>query len=273
MNLNKIFKHIKHYLTNERGTFGAVSLSSVALGAGVGAAGVGLGGMLGMFGGPKKIQYHAPSYYNDPNVSASENSLMPFASSLMSGQGLPSAYSGLITPNSPEFQAMLSRTTGNVLGATQSAMASQGIGNSGVALSAEAGAIGDVTSKLTWQDFLNSQANQMDLLKTGASIMGNVGNMALSNQGAVNQFNLDNAAADVGVQATNINNANQAQANWGSLMGSGLSSMSNMYGMRMLSNNGGFGTGGYGFSMMPGGGAISGGGGFIDNGGYGFGGG
>ena len=71
------------------------------------------------------VTYNAPSFYNDPNYAASQNSLMPFASSLMSGQGLPSAYAGLITPNSPQFQQMLQRTTGNVLGATEDQMAGQ----------------------------------------------------------------------------------------------------------------------------------------------------
>ena len=218
-------------MSNERGSW----VAAVAIG-GVSVAG-GIAGEAGLFGKPKKIQYQAPTYYNDPNVAASENSLMPFASSLMSGQGLPPAYSDLTQTNSPAFQQMLSRTTGNILGATQDQMASQGIGDSGVAMSAAAGAVGNATSQLTWQDFLNSQSNQMQMMSEGANIMGNVGNMALNNQGQVNTFNQANAAADVGVQGTNIGLYNQNQSNWGSMIGSGIGTMANIYGYSQMGKN------------------------------------
>jgi hypothetical protein len=205
-------------------------------------AGVGAAGMFGLFGKPKQIQYNAPSFYNDPNVSATENSLLPYASSLMSGQGLPAAYSGLITPNSPEFQRMLASVTGQTLGAAQAQTASQGLGDSGVAASAAAGAVGSETAQLTWQDFLNSQSNQMNLMNLGISTMGNVGNLALNNQDQVNQFDLTNAENEAGVQGQNIALQNQAQSNWGNMMGSGISSLGNLAGMKMLSqnNNNGF---------------------------------
>ena len=188
-------------------------------------------------GQDQQVNYNAPSYVTDPNYTSATQSLMPFASSLMSGQGLPPAYSDLTQTNSPAFQQMLSRTTGNVLGATQDQMASQGIGDSGVAMSAAAGAVGNATSQLTWQDFLNSQSNQMQMMSEGANIMGNVGNMALNNQGQVNTFNQANAAASVGVQGTNIGLQNQADANWGSMIGSGIGTMANIYGYSQMGKN------------------------------------
>ena len=51
-------------------------------------------------GGPQ-VDYNAPSYVTDPNYTSATQSLMPFASSLMSGQGLPPAYSDLTQTNSP----------------------------------------------------------------------------------------------------------------------------------------------------------------------------
>ena len=221
-----------------------VTAAMIVGGAGLAEAGIGAMGSAGLFGKPKKIQYQAPTYYNDPNVAASEsqlssdaNSLIPYASSLMTGQGLPPAYSDLTQTNSPAFQQMLQRTTGNILGATQDQMASQGIGDSGVAMSAAAGAVGNATSQLTWQDFLNSQSNQMQMMSEGANIMGNVGNMALNNQGQVNTFNQANAAADVGVQGTNIGLYNQNQSNWGSMIGSGIGTMANIYGYSQMGKN------------------------------------
>ena len=190
-----------------------------------------------LWGNDQQVNYNAPSYVTDPNYTQATNSLMPFASSLMSGQGLPPAYSDLTQTNSPAFQQMLSRTTGNILGATQDQMASQGIGDSGVAASAAAGAVGNATSQLTWQDFLNSQSNQMQMMSEGANIMGNVGNMALNNQGQVNTFNQANAAADVGVQGTNIGLQNQSDANWGSMIGSGIGTMANIYGYSQMGKN------------------------------------
>jgi hypothetical protein len=184
--------------------------------------------------GPAQVQYNAPSYVTDPNYTQATNSLMPFASSLMSGQGLPPAYSDLTQTNSPAFQQMLSRTTGNVLGATQDQMASQGIGDSGVAMSAAAGAVGNATSQLTWQDFLNSQSNQMQMMGEGASIMGNVASMGLTNATNENQFNLTNAAEASGTQLQNIQLQNQQQQAWGQMLGSGVNTMANLYGMSML---------------------------------------
>ena len=187
------------------------------------------------------VTYNAPSFYNDPNYAASQNSLMPFASSLMSGQGLPSAYAGLITPNSPQFQQMLQRTTGNILGATEDQMAGQGISDSGVAASAAAGAVGNATSQLTYQDFLNSQANQLHLMDSGAGIMENVGSMALTNQGQNNQFNLSNAAESLDAQTTNAQMKQQQQQMWAGMISSGIGALGNVAGMGML---GGFGGGG-----------------------------
>jgi hypothetical protein len=187
------------------------------------------------------VTYNAPSFYNDPNYAASQNSLMPFASSLMSGQGLPAAYSGLITPNSPQFQQMLQRTTGNILGATEDQMAGQGISDSGVAASAAAGAVGNATSTLTYQDFLNSQANQLHLMDSGAGIMENVGSMALNNQGQNNQFNLTNASESLDSQEFNAQMKQQQDQMWASMISSGIGALGNVAGMGML---GGFGGGG-----------------------------
>lgn len=236
--LRFIIKSFPRYMSNERGTW----VAAVAIG-GVAVAG-GIAGEAGAFGKPKKIQYQAPTFYNDPNVSNAENglnSMTPFATSLMTGQGLPPAYSDLTQTNSPAFQQMLSRTTGNILGATEDQMAGQGIGDSGVAMSAAAGAVGNATSQLTWQDFLNSQSNQMNLMQQGEnlglSINNDVGNMALNNQGQVNTFNQANAAASVGVQGTNIGLQNQADANWGSMIGSGIGTMANIYGYSQMGKN------------------------------------
>lgn len=184
--------------------------------------------------GAPQVNYNAPSYVTDPNYTSATQSLMPFASSLMSGQGLPPAYADLTQTNSPAFQQMLSRTTGNVLGATQDQMASQGIGDSGVAASAAAGAVGNATSQLTWQDFLNSQSNQMQMMGEGASIMGNVASMGLTNATNENQFNLTNAAEASGTQLQNIQLQNQQQQAWGQMLGSGVNTMANLYGMSML---------------------------------------
>ena len=198
--------------------------------------------------GPAQVQYNAPSYVTDPNYTASQNqltldanNLMPFASSLMSGQGLPPAYSDLTQTNSPAFQQMLQRTTGNVFGATEDQMAGQGIGDSGGAASAAAGAVGNATSTLTYQDFLDSQANQLQLMGMGlnaygmsAEITGNQGNMALNNMNSENQFNLTNAAEASGTQLQNIQLQNQQQQAWGQMLGSGVNTMANLYGMSML---------------------------------------
>ena len=246
---------------------------------------------MGLFSSPKKISaptvnYNAPSMYNDPNYGASSNSLMPFASSLMSGQGLPPAYAGLITPDSPQFQQMLQRTTGNVLGATEDAMAGQGIGGSGVAASAAAGAVGNATSQLTYQDFLNSQANQLHLMDSGAGIMENVGSMALTNQGQTNEFNLSNASNALNASEANASNAldaskfnasMQEQQNqmWGGMISSGIGALGNIAGMGMLGGFGGGGGaaagGGMSFSANPN--AMSGGSGIspiMGNNGWGW---
>ena len=226
--LRFIISSFPRYMSNERGTW----VAAVAIG-GVAVAG-GIAGEAGAFGKPKQIQYQAPTYYNDPNVAASENSLMPFASSLMSGQGLPPAYADLTQTNSPAFQQMLSRTTGNILGATEDQMAGQGIGDSGVAASAAAGAVGNATSTLTWQDFLNSQSNQLQMMGLGANTMNSVASMGLNNMNNENQFNLTNAAEASGTQLQNVNLQNQSQANLGQLMGSSMGALANMYGYSQL---------------------------------------
>ena len=187
-----------------------------------------------LWGGDPQVQYNAPSYVTDPNYTSATQSLMPFASSLMSGQGLPPAYSDLTQTNSPAFQQMLQRTTGNVLGATQDQMASQGIGDSGVAASAAAGAVGNATSQLTWQDFLNSQSNQMQMMDLGVNTMGNIASLGLTNQTDQNQFNLNNAQFTAGIQGQNIALQNQNQANWGQMLGSGASTLASLYGSSQL---------------------------------------
>lgn len=191
----------------------------------------------GLFSGGDEVQYNAPTYYNDPMVQQTQNALFPYATSMMTGQGLPSAYQDLIQPNSQSFQQMLSRITGNTLSGVQSNMAAQGISDSGIANSAAAQSIGDISSSLTYQDFLNSQSNQLSLMGMGTQTMGNLENNALTNQGQQNNFNLANAAAEAGVSYQNANLNNQASANWGNLIGSGLSAAANIYGMNTMSNS------------------------------------
>jgi len=200
-----------------------------------------------------KVSYNAPSFYTDPNYTGAQSSLMPFASSLMSGQGLPSAYAGLITPNSPQFQQMLQRTTGNILGATEDQMAGQGISDSGVAASAAAGAVGNATSQLTYQDFLNSQANQMNLMGMGSGIMENVGSMGLTNQGQTNQFNQTNAEESMAAQEFNAQMKQQQDQMWAGMISSGIGALGNIAGMGMLGGMGGGGAAAGGMSGASGG--------------------
>lgn len=193
---------------------------------------------MSLFGSAPSVSYNAPSFFSDPNYGVAQGSLVPFASSLMSGQGLPSAYSGLITPNSPEFQKMLASVTGQTLGASQAAMASQGLGGSGVAASAAAGAVGSETANLSYQDFMNSQANQLSLMGMGSNIMQNVGSMALTNQGQNNQFNLTNASSAMDASEFNANMKEQQNQMWGSMISSGIGALGNIAGMGMLGMGG-----------------------------------
>ena len=75
-------------------------------------------------------------------------------------------------------------------------------------------------------------------MKMGSDIMENVGNMGLHNQDSVNSFNQANAAADVGVQGTNIGIQQASDAQWGEMMSSGLGAAGSIYGMNQLKGMG-----------------------------------
>jgi hypothetical protein len=64
--------------------------------------------------------------------------------------------------------------------------------------------------------------------------MGNVASMGLNNANNENQFNLTNAAEASGTQLQNIQLQNQQQQAWGQMLGSGVNTMANLYGMSML---------------------------------------
>jgi hypothetical protein len=139
-------------------------------------------------GGGNSVQNLAlPTFQTDPNFTSSQNSLATLGQQVLGGN-LQGMYSDLGKSDSPQFQAMVQNVTGQTQQAAQQQEAASGTGRSGVGAASSALALNNVIPGLNYQDLLNAQSQQGQLLTFGGQVTQDVAGNALTNQSQENNF-------------------------------------------------------------------------------------
>lgn len=146
-----------------------------------------------LFGGSSKDNQVAnlkpPDFQVDPTYTQSQNTLADLGQNILKGN-LPAYYSNIGMANSPAFKGMLNNIVGQTNQASQEQEALGGTGRSGVGAASSALALNNVIPGLTYNDFLNSQNQQVGLLNTGIGVEEGVRGAGQGQEGMVNNFAL-----------------------------------------------------------------------------------
>lgn len=163
-----------------------------------------------------------PKLVTDPLYTSSQDQLNTLGTNLITGQGAPGAYSSIGQANSPAFQTMLNGMKGQIMQGSQEASAINGTGRSGTAVTASNNALNNVLPQLTYQDFLNSQSQQMQLLNTGIGVQSGVRGTAQDQQQFDSNFNQTLFNDQVGLASKMDAYKQQASAATGQAIGTGI---------------------------------------------------
>ncbi len=176
----------------------------------------------GLFGGDNSDTPQLPpppDFKPDPNYTSQINFLQPYSMGLLSGNNIPDFYKSIGTQNSPEFQAALGVSNKQIGQSAAEAAAMAGTGRGGQLPQVTAQQVGDNTAKLTYADFLNSNAGKQFLMTQGENVSKDVLAGALNNQQQVNSYDLNAYNAAIGTDKANIGYQQQASAQLGSMLG------------------------------------------------------
>lgn len=170
------------------------------------------GSLFGGKSGNQVADIALPKNVTDPLYTSSQAQLDKLGTNLLSGTPLPGMYSDLGVANSPAFQEMLNGVKGQTMQSAQEVAAINGTGRSGTAITASNQALNGIIPQLTYQDFLNSQNQQYNLLGLGTSVESGVRSSAQNQQQFDTNFN-QNLFNDQFQQASynNTFNANAAK--------------------------------------------------------------
>lgn len=166
-----------------------------------------------------------PQFNVDPNYTSAQDQLSGLGTTLLSGGQLPGNLSSIGEADSPAFQAMLNSVKGQIMQGSQEASAINGTARSGVATTASNNALNSVVPSLTYQDFLNSQNQQIGLLNTGVGV-----EQGVRSSGQAQQEDQFNAAQSIfGDQLTQAQLENdfksQSAGAIGSAIGTGIGAL------------------------------------------------
>ena len=168
-----------------------------------------------------KIKMELPTWWEDPLVSQTQNILFPFASNILKGE-LPDYYKPVGDTNSLEFNNMLNQTKAGIQSSTDEALAARNINRGGLGASISGQESAKAETSLRWQDYVRAMQNRLALLGVGTETMSGVRSSAMDMTGARNNFNLNRAQLQLGINTSNANAKSQQNAMWGQILSSAI---------------------------------------------------
>ena len=215
----------------KRRVFGVDDLALIL---GMGAMAGGAYGM-GSMSKKKDSGVNLPAYYEDPYYTQSQGQLFPFYSDLLAGK--PNSYYAPIGEwGGKELEDLIGLSTRDITNSVSSDLAGKNMSRSGLAAEAIGSKVGDLSTKLRWDDYTRALTGRMNLLNIGSTGMGNVRSAAITNQANKNSYNLGSGQLQLGIQQNEQKQSDSEAAMWGEILGSGVSAGTNLYGYNMLSD-------------------------------------
>jgi hypothetical protein len=195
-----------------------------------------------------------PIFYEDKYYEPTQETLYDFGLGAIEGQS-PKAYKSLFEPGGAEFDAMLNNITGDITERITEDMARRG-SRGGAGAEAISKSVGDISTKLRWDDYLNTMNNQKWLLGTGLNTIGGVRTAGLDNQNQRNRYEMDKSKLQFMMEESEKDRAERKKATegelWSDLLEAGISGIGSLVGMGMTGGMSGFLGGGGGLGSASG---------------------
>jgi len=153
----------------------------------------------GLFGGgsSKFEDVKIPDYQEDKYYESSQAPLQKTGLSLL--QGKPNDYFKPIGEyGGQEFENVLGLLKRDVSTGVNEDLVRRGVGRGGIGATAQARAVGDISTKTRYADYERAMAGRQNLLTTGADILGGVRGGALQREGIRNPFELGRTKLEMG---------------------------------------------------------------------------
>ena len=157
-----------------------------------------MGFMSSLFGGgsSKFEDVKIPDYQEDKYYESSQAPLQKTGLSLLEGK--PNDYFKPIGEyGGQEFENVLGLLKRDVSTGVNEDLVRRGVGRGGIGATAQARAIGDISTKTRYADYERAMAGRQNLLNTGADILGGVRSGALNREGIRNPFELQRTGLDM----------------------------------------------------------------------------
>lgn len=198
-----------------------------------GSAGFGAAQLFGDDDSPDYPMVDIPAYYQSPEFMEYQEYMGGYGKDILAGD-IPDYYAPIGEYGSPQFEDVLQMTQRDVGRSVMEAEALRG-GRAGSTPAVMGRAIGDVSTKMRWQDYLNAITGRKFLMSTGTGMIGDVTGNYLREQQLRNQYNLSRAQLEMRQEAGAFKigeSRRQAEdAMIADIIGSGLGTAGMLYGM------------------------------------------
>ncbi len=212
---------IKHLITltnsllperyrNDRGTWGMIAGATIsAVGSYVGSSMSGGGGSM-----PP-----TPEHYEDADYRETQDYLKGYGMDIMGGN-IPEYYKPIGETGSRQFEGMLDMTKRDITQSTSEAMAKGGRARGGQLAASTAGAVGDASTKLRYDDYNRAMSGKLALLGIGTNVVGGVRDAGQRYGEGVNKFNWNQYNAMTGQYMQGRDEDRESDENQGAMWGS-----------------------------------------------------
>jgi len=177
-----------------------------------------------------------PDFYTDPSFKRTQDFLEPYGMDILKGD-INEYYAPIGSSGGPEFEDMLSMVGRDVKQGVTEDQARRG-GRSGAGTYAAAKTIGDVSTKLRWDDYMRSLGGKEFLMGQGKGITEGVATRGLSYGRDMNAFNMDTSRFEYGMQQDEQNRQDREDDAWMDLLSTSIGAVGNIAGLGMFT--GGF---------------------------------
>lgn len=168
-----------------------------------------------------------PDFYEDPYYKKTQDALFPLGEDITKGN-IPPYYAPIGEIGGETFEKMLGLGTRDLSKAVTELAARRGTRGGAVDSTLSRG-IGDLGTKMRFQDLLRGVEGRKFLLGAGTSILSDVRTGALNFSKLKNMFELDKAGVEIKAQRLASEESQKKGGMWSDILESGIGAISNIF--------------------------------------------
>lgn len=172
-----------------------------------------------LFGGGDEVQSpEFPDFAVDPAFAETQGFLKDFGMDILKGD-VPEYYKGIGETGGKAFEDMLDLTKRDITKSTQETLAASGRARGGQLPASTAKAVGDVSIKARFDDYLRSLAGKQSLLSTGVGVTEGVRSAGAVESAAKRRFDVQKFDSEIDERNFQVAKQAEEDAQFGQLIG------------------------------------------------------